>query len=183
MQNKFRALHDQSTIRWYVSAVRTVRQISGIYNRLTIDKVILLHELFLEILYVYIYICVCVYIKTLILAQYFGSFTLKDATVRLPASRWYRRTREVFQFLRSWCAGPLDENQTHPFLAHKRTRLKRAKRRKCVLLDASFAHRVPEQLEGIYCRQCSMGLKALGTVLDGVGHIATRATNWARVRP
>ena len=92
--------------------------------------------------------------------------------------------REVFQFLRSWCTGALDENQTHPFLALKRTLLKRAKRRTCVfLLDASPAHRVSEQLEGIYCRQCSRGLEALGAVLDGMGHIAARATNWARVRP
>lgn len=55
------------------------------YDRLTIDKAILLHELFLEIC---VYIYMCVYIKTLILAQYFGLFTSKeDATVRLPASR------------------------------------------------------------------------------------------------
>lgn len=53
----------------------------------------------------------------------------------------------------------------------------------CVLLDASFAHGVSQQLERVHRRQCSRSLRTLRAILNRVCHVSVRAANWTRIGP
>lgn len=52
-----------------------------------------------------------------------------------------------------------------------------------VLFDASFAHRVSQQFERIYCCQCTRIFGSFWTILDRMSYVSTRTTNWTRISP